>query len=249
MAKNLNVLILGGSNGVGKYLSNEFVKRRVNVSIVARRKKRLKVLVDKLNNIKKGNTFFSKNLIPEGNPKKILQLFIKKKGIPDIVVNCIGGGLGISNPLAEYKDWKKVWRFNAGIAIEVNSFLLPLYNKNKKSGRIIHISSLSSVSNNFKHDKIAYAASKSFLNFYLTNLPRFKETNKCFLYAFLPGPINVEGKYWNKQLIKNKKKVLKYMKRNYKVGRLLKVSEVGSKIINLALQKKPRKSGSLIYIN
>ena len=64
---------------------------------------------------------------------------------------------------------------------------------------------------------------------------------------FLPGPINVEGKYWHKQYLKNKKNVQIYMKKNFKIGRLLNVEEVGSKIAKVALQKNPIKTGSLIF--
>jgi len=247
MANLLNVLILGGSNGVGKYLAMKFVKKGANVAIIARRRKRLKKIINELNKIKKGNIFFAKNLIPEGNPQKVLKMLIKKRGVPDIVINCVGGGLGVSNPFAGYKDWEKVWRFNAGIAIEVNSYLLPFYKRRKKAGRIIHISSLSSIHNNFKHDKIAYSTSKAFLNAYVKNLSNFKEVKNCHLYTFLPGPINVEGKYWHKQSLKNKKKVQIYMKKNFEIGRLLEVNEVGSKIAKIALKKSPLKTGSLIY--
>ena len=247
MTINLNVLILGGSNGVGKYLSKEFVKKGASVALVARRKNRLKKIINDLNKIKKGNIFFAKNLIPEGNPQKILKIFIKKKGIPDIVINCVGGGLGISDPFARYKDWKKVWRFNAGIAIEINSYLLPFYQKRKNAGKILHISSLSSIHANLEHDKIAYSASKTFLNAYVRNLANFKKVKNCYLYAFLPGPINVEGKYWNKQFLKNKKNVQTYMKKNFKIGRLLSVEEVGDKITKIALKKNPLKTGSLIF--
>ncbi len=247
MVNNLNVLILGGSNGVGKYLAKEFVKKGANVALVARRKNRLTKIINDLNKIKKGNIFFAKNLIPEGNPQKILKNLIKKKGIPDIVINCVGGGLGISDPFAKYNDWKKVWRFNAGIAIEINSYLLPFYQKRKKIGKILHISSLSSIHNNFQHDKIAYSTSKTFLNAYVKNLANFKKVKNCFLYVFLPGPINVEGKYWHKQYLKNKKNVQIYMKKNFKIGRLLNVEEVGSKIAKVALQKNPIKTGSLIF--
>ena len=54
MVNNLNVLILGGSNGVGKYLAKEFVKKGANVALVARRKNRLTKIINDLNKIKKG---------------------------------------------------------------------------------------------------------------------------------------------------------------------------------------------------
>ncbi|MBL4708488.1 MAG: hypothetical protein JKY48_08635, partial [Flavobacteriales bacterium] len=39
----------------------------------------------------------------------------------DIVVHNVGGTLGVKDTLSPMEKWYEVWRFNAGIAIEMNA--------------------------------------------------------------------------------------------------------------------------------
>ena len=71
--ENKKVIILGASNGIGKQLSYDFVNQGSKVSIVARNLRSLKKIASNLNSIKPGNNFFSIDLMPEGNPTKIIK--------------------------------------------------------------------------------------------------------------------------------------------------------------------------------
>ena len=103
--------------------------------------KKLKNIIKKIG-VKKGHHFYVADLLPVGNPTKIGDQIFKEIGPHEIIVHSVGGALGVSNPFANYDDWKKVWRFNVGIAIEINNiFVKPLIKR--KWGRVIHVSSIS----------------------------------------------------------------------------------------------------------
>ena len=85
------------------------------------KRKKLRNIIKKL--VKKGHHFYVADLLPVGNPTKIGDQIFKEIGPHEIIVHSVGGALGVSNPFANYDDWKKVWRFNVSIAIEINIFL------------------------------------------------------------------------------------------------------------------------------
>ena len=103
MKKNLRALIFGASNGVGKMLSFELVRKGINVTLVSRKKYKLKKMIVELNKIKKGNKFYSTNLLKENNPRKISLKIKKDLGFHKFIVHCVGGGLGVKSIVSSKK--------------------------------------------------------------------------------------------------------------------------------------------------
>jgi short-subunit dehydrogenase len=247
MKKNLRALIFGASNGVGKMLSFELVRKGINVTLVSRKKYKLRKMVNELNKIKKGNKFYSIDLLKDNNPRKISLKIKKDLGFHKFIVHCVGGGLGVKSIVSSKKEWLKVWNFNAGICIEANSVFIPKMEK-KKQGKIICISSMSTKFSNVQHDKIPYIASKAYLNSYIVNTAKFLKKRNVELFGILPGPMLVKGKYWEKLFLENKIKVNKYLKKNFNMKTLISVERVVKKILSIIFEKKQYSSGSLILM-
>ncbi len=247
MKKNLRALIFGASNGIGKMLSFELVRKGINVTLVSRKKYKLRKMINELNKIKKGNKFYSIDLLKDNNPRKISLKIKKDLGFHKFIVHCVGGGLGVKSIVSSKKDWLKVWNFNAGICIEANSVFIPKMAE-KKQGKIICISSMSTKFSNVQHDKIPYIASKTYLNSYIVNTAKFLKKRNVELFGILPGPMLVKGKYWEKLFLKNKIKVNKYLKKNFNMKTLISVERVVKKILSIIFEKKQYSSGSLILM-
>ena len=161
--KNKRVLISGASNGIGKELAYQFAKEDCRLTLLSRNKVKLQNILNDIGGEKKGHHFFSVDLLPKGNATNISKKILKNIGIHDIIVHCVGGGLGVDNPFAEYKDYLKVWRFNVGIAIEINNVFVKSMFK-RKWGRVIHVSSVASTIVDPDVMRIAYSSSKAYLN-------------------------------------------------------------------------------------
>ena len=87
--------------------------------------------------------FYKYNLLKNDPVYKIFTQ-IKRKTNFDIIINNVGGGIGVRDIFSSINDWYSVWKFNVGIAIKVNNF----YKKNEIKeihGKIIHISSSASI--------------------------------------------------------------------------------------------------------
>lgn len=245
--KNIKALIFGASNGIGKKLSYELVKKNINVTLVSRKKNKLKKIVKELNNIKKGNNYYSINLLKKDNPKNISKKISKKFGFHELIIHCVGGGLGVKEINSPKKDWIKVWNFNAGIILEANAVLIPKM-ISKRRGKIICISSLSTKISNVKHDKIPYMASKAYLNNYIKNSAKLLQKKNIKIFGILPGPMLVSGKYWEKLFIKDRQNVNRFLKKNYNMNTLISVNKVVNKILMIIFDKKKFSSGTLIQI-
>ena len=248
--ENKKVIILGASNGIGKQLSYDFVNQGSKVSIVARNLRSLKKIASNLNSIKPGNNFFSIDLMPEGNPTKIIKKIFNLHGVHEIIINCVGGGMGVNNPPKKYNDWNKVWRFNCGIAIESNMEAIKHLEKQKtKFARFIHISSYAGKLAKPTHNKIAYSTSKAFLNSYIKNMSKHYGNKNLIFNGIMPGPILTKGKFWKKKIKKNPKEVRKYLKENFSLNRFAKYSEITPYILALASEYTSYTSGSIIDLS
>jgi len=246
--KNKRVLISGASNGIGKELAYQFAKEDCRLTLLSRNKVKLQNILNDIGGEKKGHHFFSVDLLPKGNATNISKKILKNIGIHDIIVHCVGGGLGVDNPFAEYKDYLKVWRFNVGIAIEINNVFVKSMIK-RKWGRVIHVSSVASTIVDPDVMRIAYSSSKAYLNHYLRGMSSVVAKKNVIFSGVMPGVLATEGKFWQKELKKNPSKVKKYLEKNYSIQRFGKANEICPFILLLASEHASYSSGTIIPID
>jgi len=218
--KNKNILVTGGSKGIGEEICFFLLKQNCIVYTVARnniKSQRLKKYLEG------GSLYFYKlNLLNDKDFSK----FLKKVGNInfDIIINNIGGGLGIKNIISDFNKWYKVWKFNVGIAIKINNYFIKKM-KIRKSGKIIHISSTASIDGGpaiYPYGgSPPYACSKAFLNMYVKTLSRELKEFNISISAILPGPILVKGKHWFKLKMNNVKLFNRFIKEHLPTGQML----------------------------
>ena len=241
LSSKKNILITGGSKGIGLELTDYFVKKKFNVSVLSRSFEN--------KDLKKKINFIKSNILKKNNFKNIRKKL--KKTDPDIIIHCIGGGLGVST-LSPTKEWNKVFYFNVGHAIEINNLLLPEIIKTNKKCNVLHISSNSTLDYGPDIKKYGgaapYICSKSFLNSYVKIAAKeYKNTNISFT-AFLPGPILLKHKYWYSLKLKNPK-IFKEFKKDYLKGKnFLSAKKVANVIIKTYKNNLNKKNGHLIEI-
>lgn len=158
--KNYNVLVTGGSGGIGKEVVNLFEEN--NYKVFAPRSKEM--------NLMKKDSIFK---------------YIKSFNIDiDILINCAG-----INPLAgileiEDEDIYKVLEINFISNIRLIKAVLPSMIKNK-FGRIINFSSIWSVVT--KEKRLIYSASKSAINSITRNIALEVSRYNILINSIAPG--------------------------------------------------------------
>ena len=223
------VLVTGASQGIGRAIALAFAKEGCRVSLIARRGNKLKEVIEEMGGTAKGHLFYEADLMKNGIALTAISSLIAEGGEFDIVVHNIGGTLNFKDPLARAMDWQKVWHFNVGIAIDINSTVIPPMQRNKW-GRIIHISSISAES---VRGSASYAASKAYLNAYVKGIGRVFAKDGIVISALMPGAVYAEGGHWDENStinVNNKEAFLKkredFLRHHHAIGRLGTAEEI-----------------------
>ncbi len=155
--KDKNVLITGGSKGIGKGLAKVFLSEGANVIICARNQEILDQAVDELKTF--GNIKgYSANIAKLDDVKSLYDFVSNKFNHLDILINN-ASILGVKRKIKDIPEdiWDSVIQINLNSQFYVIKAFLPLLEKSENSS-IINVSS--SVGRKGKADWGAYAASK-----------------------------------------------------------------------------------------
>ncbi len=250
--KNKRVVITGASRGLGSSVADFFESEGSLLTLISRDKVSLVKKISKYKNFKNKHNFFSCDLRKNNNAKIAAEKVLKKNKKIDIVVHNVGGGLGVKNYLDKKEKWIDVWNFNVGIAIEMNNVFLP-HMKKKKSGKIIHVSSMSAVSGGTMIHPFggapAYTCAKAYLNMYVKVVGRELAKYNVILNGVMPGPIKSKGKHWDNLLKKKPNFVKNYLNKYHAINRFSQFDEVSPFILLLASNYSSYTSGTMIPID
>jgi 3-oxoacyl-[acyl-carrier protein] reductase len=251
--KGKRVLVTGASQGVGKAIALAFAKEECRVAIIARREKELQRTVDEMGGRKKGHACHAADLMIAGNERKAWEALVSDCGGHfDIVIHNIGGTLDIKDALAPLEDWMKVVQFNVGIAIALNRLVVPPM-KDKKWGRIVHVSSISGES---LRGSAPYAVAKAFLNAYVKGLGRALAQDGIVVSGLMPGAVYAPGGHWDENSPHNRadqeaflRKRADFLRHHHAVARLGSPEEIAPFAVFMASQQASFAQGSLVPVD
>lgn len=138
-------LVTGASKGIGKAISEEFLRLGASVIMVARSEDLLRELQDEHRNLERDCQVFSADLSTEEG-RQSLSKFVKQQWSElDVLVNNVG--INIRKPTMDYQleDLRKLMEVNLESAFGLSQQMYPLL---RASGRasVINISSITSMS-------------------------------------------------------------------------------------------------------
>ena len=217
--KNKKALITGASGGLGKAIAQSLIEEGVEVCIVSRS---LEKMENYLKNYNGKHLALEYDLMKENAPTQMVNEMLEKFGTPDIIIHNVGGTLDIKDPFCSLEDWRKVYRFNLEIALEINQILIPKLQK-KKWGRVIHISSIASLEN---QGPITYCSIKAALTAYTRSIGRVVSADGVSVSAVLPGAVYTEGGYWDYTSKNNPEHVEKYLNERMAIKRFGTLEEI-----------------------
>ena len=212
--KNKKILIIGGTSGLGKSITKEFISKKFEVYVIARNKSK--------NSLFKKVKFYECDVSKNDDLNNLIKVFKKRKLNFSHVIHNVGGSQKIYDYDASSIDYEKVWRSNFGYVVDLNNFVFKNMIK-KKWGRIIHVSS--SAAYNY-HAPTPYSSAKNALNTYVKSIARKVIKHKIVVSAICPGPIKLQGRYMTKSQKKNNKFWREYSDRHLPINRMANPKEI-----------------------
>jgi 3-oxoacyl-[acyl-carrier protein] reductase len=235
-------LVTGGGRGLGRSIARCLADEGARVAVVSRTRRDVDEFVAQAGS---GHAGLVYDLAAQGAPAAMVGELRSGFGLPDIVVHNLGGTLDLTDPLCGADDWRRVYRFNLEVAVELNALLVPALQE-RKWGRIVMISSIASLEN---QGTVPYCSMKAALNAYTRSLGRFLAPDGISVTAVLPGAVFTEGGYWDEASRKRPEHVQTYLTERMAIRRFGKPDEIGKAVAFLCSQHASFFVGSAVLID
>ncbi len=212
-----HALVTGGVRGIGGAITRELLKEGVIVSATSRSKKAIQGFIES-DPINVSNFRGIEIEISDSNLETELIAPIQKEvGPVDILVNNAGDTLGIVDPYCSTSDWRKVWRLNTEIPIELSNLLIPGM-KEQHWGRIVNITSCAGLENS---GPVVFSVTKAALTAYTRCMGRVLATEEegIVMSAIFPGVVATENGHWKKVMAEDPERAEKYLQERCPIGR------------------------------
>jgi len=241
-----HALVTGAGRGIGRAIALSLAREGTLVAVVSRTNADIQSLVADMGGHEKGHRGVVMDLSPDGAPGELLDNLTKSGFQPvDIVVHNLGGTLAIKDPFCSLEDWRRVYRFNFELAVELNNITVPAMQQ-RQWGRVVHISSISAMEN---HGPVTYCAIKAALTAYTRSFGGVVAPDGVVVSAVLPGAVFTEGGYWDLTSKENPEHVRKFLTERQRIGRFGKPEEIADLVTFLCSEVASFNTGSIIPID
>lgn len=242
--KNKNVLITGGSKGIGKATAIEFAKRGANLGINYRNDdEAAEKTLHELDG--KNHRLYKTNIADEKNADQLIDQFVADFGSIDILINNAGVAQLHDIEKVSYSEWKESWKsiMDTNLFAMANlCFCSAQYMMKNGGGRIVNVSSRGAFRG--EPNMPAYGASKAAVNSLSQSLAKALAPHKIYVNVVAPG--FTETDMATATLTEAERESLM---KDSPLGRMAKPEEVAYSIAFLASEGSEYTTGTIIDIN
>jgi len=239
-------LVTGSGRGLGRAVIECLAHEGAKCAVVSRTDSDIEILLKTIGGSDAGHWGMPMDLALDGAPEKLVKELQKADFWPvDIVVHNLGGTLDITDPFCSVADWRRIWRFNMEVALELNLLLLPGMKQNHW-GRIVHISSIAATEN---QGPVPYCSIKAALTAYTRSMGRVVAPDGIIVTAVLPGAVYTEGGFWDESSRNRPEHVRKYLAERMAIHRFGTPDEISNAIVFLCSEQASFFVGSVIPID
>jgi NAD(P)-dependent dehydrogenase (short-subunit alcohol dehydrogenase family) len=238
-------LVTGSGRGIGAATARCLAGEGAHVVVVSRTQEDVERVVAEIGGVKKGHLGIALDLVDENAPAKLVEIVRNRIGEPSIVVHNLGGTLDIKDPFCSIQDWRRVYRANLEVGVELNTLLVPSMMK-RKWGRIVHTSSISAMEN---HGPVTYCAIKAALTAYTRSFGGVVAPDGVVISTVLPGAVFTESGYWDTTTKENPEHVRKFLTERQRIGRFGRPEEIGNFITFLCSDLASFNTGSIVPVD
>ena len=180
----LNVLVTGGSKGIGFSIAKAFVEEGANVTIVSRSKENLKLAEDKL--YQKSNVRV-RTIVADLSKSESTATLLEQAGDVDILVNNAGAIPGGDLDKIDEATWREAWDLKVYGYINMTRAFYDSMKKNSRGGVIINITGASG--SKVIYDYVAGTAANASLEAFSRTVGSYSLDHGVRVLAISPGAI------------------------------------------------------------
>ncbi|WP_338471172.1 SDR family oxidoreductase [Niallia sp. XMNu-256] len=240
--KGKNVLIIGGSKGIGKAIAAAFLEEDANVTIAARDKEMLEKTKADLNH---RVSIIQADVTVESERERLITSFMEQNRTLDILINNAGGSNGSTVQDTSIDLFYEAMDLNYFSAVHLSKLAVEQMKK-LKSGSIINITSIFGRESG---GKATYNNSKSALISFTKALADEVISDGIRVNSIAPGSILHESGNWIKRLEENPEKIKQFVKDEIPAGRFGTVEEVADVVVFLASERASWIVGASINVD
>jgi 3-oxoacyl-[acyl-carrier protein] reductase len=237
-----NILITGGSKGIGKAIAHAFVSEGANVSIAARNIDFLKAAKAELGS---DVGIFQVDITHAGEREKLIQTFVEEKGTIDVLINNAGGSNGGNVTETEMDLFYEALELNYFSAVHLSKLAVN-YMKKSGGGSIINITSIFGRESG---GKVTYNNAKAALISFTKSLADEVISHGIRVNSVAPGSILHETGNWKKRLEENPEQMKEFIKNEIPAGRFGTPEEIANVVAFLASEKASWIVGASINVD
>lgn len=237
-----NVLITGGSKGIGKAIAKAFLEEGANVSIAARDIVALEKCKADLGN---AISIFQADITKANEREKLLQAFLEQKGTIDVLINNAGGSNGGKAAETEMALFYQAMELNYFSAVHLSKLAIEQMKKSKK-GAIINITS---VYGRESGGRITYNNAKAALISFTKSLADEIIPSGIRVNSIAPGSILHKTANWQRRLEENPEAIKSFVQRDIPAGRFGTPEEIANVAVFLASDKASWIVGASINVD
>ncbi|WP_100403286.1 SDR family NAD(P)-dependent oxidoreductase [Bacillus sp. FJAT-42315] len=237
-----NVLITGGSKGIGKAIAEVFLAEGANVSIAARGLEALEQAKEELG---ENVAIYAADLTKADERGKLMSSFIAEHGTMDVLVNNAGGSNGGKAMETEMDLFYEAMELNYFSAVHLSK-LAVVHMKQAGAGSIVNITSIFGRESG---GKATYNNAKSALISFTKSLADEVIADGIRVNSIAPGSVLHETGNWKKRLEADPEGIRTFVDNEIPAGRFGTPEEVANVAVFLASEKASWIVGASINVD
>jgi len=237
-------LVTGGASGIGRAIVKDLAQEGVTVAFTSRNHQKGSELLRDLNSEGMNHIFLETDIVAEEGPREAYGLLLSMGFSPDILVNNVGDTLGVTDPLCGVEAWKRVYRLNLEVHVEMVESFVPYMIRNGW-GRIINITAGAALENS---GPVPYCALKAAYTAYSRSMARVLAPTGVVMSAVLPGVVLTEGGHWDEVLQTRPDHAEKYLDERTVLKRFGLPEEISPFVVLLASELAGFAVGSILPV-
>lgn len=240
--KGKNVLITGGSKGIGKAIAKAFLAEGANVAIASRGIGALERTKEELG----GRVSIIQTDVSSAREReKLIDSFVEQQGSIDVLINNAGGSTGSTAAETDMELFYRAMELNYFSAVHLSKLAVEQMRR-KSGGAIINITSIFGRESG---GKATYNNAKSALISFTKSLADEVIKDGIRVNSIAPGSILHETGNWKKRLEENPERIQAFVENEIPAGRFGTPEEVANVAAFLASEKASWIVGASINVD